>query len=673
MGPTFTPTARPQPKPQTPTSSAPSWAKWLPTAGSIAGSIGGDVLGGLATIPTGGLINPWDTSTALSALGGGVGQAIDNGMQGKNPLQLNDLEQAGIAGGSNLLGLGIGKGLGALGGKLAQTGSDMADQAAAKAATDTATQAETKNAIYGEAMGAKNAPYLKNGFQTVLNNAENLGVNTTDKGAPALMSAIGHSATGGSEAGKGVVNDMVDNILSNHGGTVNLSGDVNGDSLSSNLAHSAEEQTAKGLNAGNLEDTTVVGKKIAPANNIVQQFAKQVAAMSPKLQSATGTDLLAQNMTTQEADALAKNLSKVAFDGSALPAEGAARDAMIAKRNMARDLFSYVRGAVDQQPGLDQAVQSAVSDPQLSAKIDEATANISDPAVRQAVKSDLTTKLAGAKNIQDLRALQSDYVDMAKLGDHVNFHNTQNTFTLGAKKLDNLGTQTAEKGLMGKVAPLAKVGLAGASILDPHQNSLLRIAEVAPEISTLLDNPTLLTKLGGAGGILGGVANVPATALGSIIAAPNQPQGGQQMPQVPTMPNPYAAPLQNAQQIQAMQAVDPSMGTGGNAAQSVTSLTQDSQKFNAAVAGLKNLMSLYDQAGGAQGPMGGILSSLQSIFTGGEASRYNNAAQQEATQLQQLTGTPTQGITPSIYENQPTAQKNLQAMVNILSSLSPQG
>jgi len=58
----------------------------------------------------------------------------------------------------------------------------------------------------------------------------------------------------------------------------------------------------------------------------------------------------------------------------------------------------------------------------------------------------------------------------------------------------------------------------------------------------------------------------------------------------------------------------------------IPQLIQDTQKFNAAVAGMQNLLSLYDQAGGAQGPVGGILASLQSVLGGGEASRFNASA-----------------------------------------------
>jgi len=683
MPPIYSPSA---PHPTDPTGSAPSWARWLPTVGSIAGSVGGDILGGLAAPVTGGLVNPWDTSTALSALGGGVGQAIDNGMQGKNPLEMNDLTQAGIAGGSNLLGLGAEKLIGGVGTTLAQTGSDLAEKEAAQEtsqaaadAADPVAQANAKNAIYGEAMGAKNAPYLKNGFQTVLDNATKLGVNTLDKGAPDLMSAIGHSATGGSEAGKGVVNDMVDDILSKHGGMVNLAGDANGDSILSNLAKSAEEQNARGLNVGNMQDTVAMGKRLDPVNNVVQQFAKQVAAMSPRLQSIDGTNLLAKNMTTEEADTLAKKLAAVAFDNSNLPAEGAARDAMVAKRNMAYDLFNYVRGTVDQQPGLSQEVQSAVSDPQLADKIDAATANISDPAVRQAVKDDLTAKLGGAKSIQDLRTIQSDYVDMSKLGDHVSYHNGQNTFTNGAKKLASLGADTAEKSGEGKVDMLKRIGLvAGAADeISGSKNPYLKAAglvAMAPELMDMMSNPSLLTKLGGGADMLSNIAQPIGAGLGSLSQAPTQP-GDQQMPQIPDIPNPYTQALQNALQMQSMESVDPFMTRSNvtSPSTSIPQLTQDSQRFNAAIAGMQNLLSLYDQAGGAQGPVGGILASLQSVLGGGEASRFNNAAQQEATQLSQLSGTPMQGSVPSVFENQPTSQANIQSMMNMLEKLSPQG
>ena len=105
--------------PQAPASTGGGgWERWLPTIGSVAGSVGGDILGGILTVPTGGIVNPWDTSTVLSGLGAGLGQAGENLAQGKNPIQMNDLTQAGIAAGSNLAGAGVGKLLGGIGSKL---------------------------------------------------------------------------------------------------------------------------------------------------------------------------------------------------------------------------------------------------------------------------------------------------------------------------------------------------------------------------------------------------------------------------------------------------------------------------------------------------------------------------------------------------------------------------
>ena len=160
-----------------PATSSPGWERWLPTIGSVAGSVGGDILGTAAAPFTGGIVNPWDTSTALSGLLAGGGQALENGLQGKNPFQMNDITQGAIGAGSNLAGFGLGKLLGMGGTALGNVGAGMAEKSATEGAAQTAADelTATKNAFGGINSGTQIANNLKDN--------------------QALMSGFGHDIT----------------------------------------------------------------------------------------------------------------------------------------------------------------------------------------------------------------------------------------------------------------------------------------------------------------------------------------------------------------------------------------------------------------------------------------------------------------------------------------------
>ncbi len=163
----------------------------------------------------------------------------------------------------------------------------------------------------------------------------------------------------------------------------------------------------------------------------------------------------------------------------------------------------------------------------------------------------------------------------------------------------------------------------------------------------------------------------------SILSGVNNNQGTQTMQpqQTPgifsSLPGMGGSPQLEAQAMQTLTGMfDPYLMSGyaGPAATEAANL----QKAQTASAALSGLLPQFQAAGGAQGPIAGLLSRIGATFTGGEAAKYGGQAQQAAQAISNATGIPLgqiQSYMPQITQAPQTAQLDIQQLKNILSSL----
>jgi hypothetical protein len=192
------------------------------------------------------------------------------------------------------------------------------------------------------------------------------------------------------------------------------------------------------------------------------------------------------------------------------------------------------------------------------------------------------------------------------------------------------------------------------------------LALAAPIIMKALENPAVVGGAGRALTSLGGSA-IPG-AVGAIVGnTPNDVAGpaGQSNAIVNNVPN-ETNPFQTA--------IISALLNGNSGA--LNPLYKDEATLNAAQAAEQNLANNFNLAGGAQGPLGGILSRLGSSLTGGEASRYGSQAQADqqaiANAEQLMTGSnvsPQSISVPQITENQSAAQASLGNIQSLIQAL----
>jgi len=142
----------------------------------------------------------------------------------------------------------------------------------------------------------------------------------------------------------------------------------------------------------------------------------------------------------------------------------------------------------------------------------------------------------------------------------------------------------------------------------------------------------------------------PALNTQSISGPTATPQGGQL--------SPYA---QIMQQI----GTDPFLSS--SLAPLANTLLPGVQKAETAEAQLPALAQSFQAAGGAQGPLGGLLAKIGSAFGGGETSKYT-AQQKELMSLLQSLGISTANV-PSITESPQAAQAGLSQIQGGLSGV----
>lgn len=587
----------------------------LPTIGAVA-------VPTIADLVTGGLAAPADI--ALAGLGGGLGQAAQNAAGGKSALSGNDLttglESAAGQAGGELLGKGLQAG-----------GKFLTGQAAKAAETAEPTALDEATTIKNNYGGTKPGVQSANNMADNLDLLKSFGVDHTD---PAAMQ---QSSNGGL-----FINNLHNEALAS-GAPIETSSLLSGGSNTRNLVQSVlksspEEQEAL-KNAGLLNDFNALPETVTPqqANQYSQELGAQLRDVRATMDNAQ--------------------------------ANGRVGDYNAAKTQYSKLETTY------------KNVQSKIGTPEVNQAIANRTIT---PEEKQALVDTYGQK-------------QADYMESA-------VNNAKTHQDLVKAKLPFAQMNTISKQALGDMqAPATARGVARVAQSEPaatpqQSKGLLSklplnargVEEVAGAIESLKGHPAIGLLLAAAGALSGSPEALGAggSLLSKLGASPASGAAGAIVGSSPSTLAPaqgraatmngtnlqnsaVAVALNDALQQARIQAQYPFMPNSGSISSVLPTLIQAATQAGSAQQQAQNLSNMYTQAGGAQGPVMGLLSQLGQTFTGGPASLLNNqlGAQTQATQQAMGAAGATPGAMPSITENPQTANQALIGIRNLLSTL----
>lgn len=549
-------------------------------------------------------------SAAIAGAGSALGKTAEN-----------EITHQGLGNGVLTSGLegAAGQAGGALvGGLLGKAGTGLEKFGAAnatKAAADTQTQATSQ-------AGIDEATAIKNNFGGVkkeVQAANDMGKNQE------LLKGFGVDHTDPqamNDAAKGglFIND-IDNEALGLGSPIKTT-----DLISSHDITSAtpEEQQAL-VNAGIITPEGRMPATVTPqqANGFAQDINSQLRGTQATLNAAT--------------------------------ANGRAGDVNILKQqvNNLTNLYKNVQN-VSATPEVNQAIAARVISPaekqQLVTQFGQQEADHIEGAVND------------AQTHQDLVKAKLPFAQMNSIS-NLALHDAQATATPGALARAKSGVATATAGNPLNADSALNLGSLYEGTLGHHP-----LALAAPLALKAAENPavqqgvgSLIKSVGGsaAPGILGQVIGNSSNDVAAPAGTGNDVTLNQDM-------NQGTNPLQ-AQILAALA----QYGNGG--AGQLGGAIQAQQHVNEAQAAEQNLAQNFNQAGGAQGPLGGILSRLGATFTGGEAGQYAGQAQADAQTIAQATGVPLQEVEkslPGLGENQSAAQASLGNLQSLIQALT---
>lgn len=582
----------------------------LPTAGAIGGGILGEVID-----PFGGGIAGAALGAGLAGAGAAGGKAIENVSSGQgagNGVLTSGLEGAAGQG----LAAGAGAALGVAGKGLESTAASMSENAA-----DKTSQAIANQTYKSIPKGLRQAHDL----QGSLDLASKVGADASN---PQNLIDTGNQA-----------NEILDNSVND---ALGQSGPVDASDYNDIVKNAIASRSGV---LGSYDPVALSKGRLGPAN-------------TPAAKLLTQLQQYGQGVATQEADPTA-----------------------------VRQLMQQVGKAYgDSEPGV--AALTGAKDPVQVATHDA----LGD--VYNSLKDKLFNRPEVADNFKALEGniQPSDVGGNVALAGHLNDvlgNATDHQGVLDSLKqfgnLRNIGhdAQVADQGL---VVPVAKSGLNTGNVIDLGGMAEATLGHhpglgiMAPLLYHGIQNPALV---GGAGSLLGKAAgSMLPTVAGQVIAnSPNDvagPAGAgndisgniQSMtPQNSVLDQALQQDLTMARQAEADPYLAGNYSTGIN---QIPSLIQAVQHVNQAQAAEQAMAQNYNLAGGAQGPLGGILSSLGARFTGGEAASYPAQVAAEAQAIAQATGMQPQQVEaalPKITQNRSAAQASLGNIQSLIQAL----
>lgn len=580
----------------------------LPTAGGI--------IGGIATLPLEALdavsgVGGTALNVAGASAGGALGQKLENALTGDNGSTLASGIENGVgAGVGGVLGSGIAKLAGGVVSPAADTGATKLLQAQFKGTLDN----DTAKALAG--MGITDARQV----------GQTAPLITSGNGA--LSTGVKTALAGSADSGNGIditgLDDIARNALAEHGAQPNTI-----DTVGNNLTSSIN-------NMVNPEDITkAVNKQGLPTYSYSQG----------SLQNALPENVFSQS---QKMDQLASQAFNKAYDkmGNVTNVEELSKGQTYSKLGDELQSRAFGTNGSNPLPLTQEAKDSIIQ--QLQPVKD----------INPAVYNHYVSGVSNANTVQDLRPLQAPMVR-------------------GSQALNATGNIAATKGL--SMSDIAR-GTIGAAMSPASKVAQLAVA------SPLADRTgaSLLGKIGGVTDKNSALVSkiLPLTAKIATITGANLPndvassqsnsaipsQGVNSMqPQNGTAQNPLAQ-LYNAILSQSQTPT----GISGNLISTANTLAPLVQKQQLAAPVISNLLSAYQNAGGAQGLGGGLLSHLTGLIGGTPANTFNNQANAASAQLSGILGispTQAQSMIPQLMQTSQTAAPQVGGLQSILGNI----
>jgi hypothetical protein len=609
---------------------APWWERALPTAGGIVGSIGGDILGGIAAPFTAGVVNPWDTSTVLSGVLSGAGKAAENGLTGQS-LDKGVMSTALANAGGNLAGEGIGF----VGGKVLKgaTGAlgKIVDNRAAQSDADKAAQASIDEAatIKNNYGGVKPGVQSANNLSGNLDLLKQFGVDHTDPQAMA-------------DASKGglFIND-IDNAALATGAPVKTTDLISSHDITT---ASPEEQQAL-VNSGIITPEGRLPDTVTPvqANQFAQELNGQLRDLKATMDNAQANgrvaDYNAAKLQYSNLDKMYKNVQNVAATPEV--------NTTIASRTISPEEKQSLVDQFGQQEAdhIEQAVNNAQNHQDLvNAKLPFAQMNTISKQALQDMKATATPR-ALARTKADVTAPE-----------------TAASGGKGAGLLDAAAVTAAPFTHGASLAVLLPHVIQMAKNPETQQNAYNLLSKVTGSATAKKMVPLLLRTAG----VMG--ANLPndaASPVSDTMGVNNDSTNGN-----PMQPQAQVNPLEQAYNAALLHPYMP------GALSVLQTLAPVMQKEQAASSAINTLGQNFANAGGAQGLEGGLMTKLSGLMPGSAANTYNRQQGSTAALLAQLLGgspeTYMQSM-PQFTQTQQTAQPGMNNLSSILGSLTPTG
>lgn len=636
------------------------WEKLLPTAGSVVGGIGGGILGGLAAPFTGGLINPIDAGIAGAGLGGGLGKAGQNALTGQSVLQKSDLTQAALGAGGQALGFGAGSVLGKLGGA-------VFGKAAGKAATDTASdlvgQGGTNTAQAATRTGGVlprlerdlfRGQFAKGTLSKSLGDSINTNYGISDA---TQIPDIANMITGSAQGGGAVLNKAVEKALMKTAPGVDV-GDLYSEQLGSGIANDlVKGETSISPNAGN--------KILASVNKSVQSMMGGSQGMVGK-QVADPLDVLQQSRVFSSA---ARAAADKAFGPGGVVTSP--EQAGVYK------VYSQLADELNQRVFTPNGAELALPDA-IKADVLKGLAPVRD--INPETYAKLADEVQNTNSISGLRSLQSKWVGINqafnKTADMADMEPGMTTSEV-ARSLAPL-TGAITMGPTGAVAGIVPAVLKSGTIDRGLANALNGVNQSASGgVLNTLGN-VAKPAAGALGAGAAGLLNLTSPNGNDINLSPGLPggttsngNGANPMDPSNNIFTSQSAQLEPIKMMLMAGMFDPNlMGQFAPGANDAFKKLQTVQNVASQVNGLYGPEGLYSQAGGAQGPIRGLLSELGARVTGGPAGGYATQAGQLQSALSQASGLPAGAISmPTLQQGKASAQTSLQNLQSLLTAL----
>lgn len=609
------PQAQPQPEPQPqakPEHKGNFFTRALPTLGGI--------LGGLVTLPFE-LAPGVGTAANIAGASGGsaLGKVLENKLEGE--AGGNNVATSALEGG---VGQGVGGILGKLGGAVLGKLGGIADTGATKMVQGQFTK------------GA-----LDKGTAQTL---RDMGITNANQ-VPEIAAHVTGSAQGGGAA----INKGVEKALMTAGTPVDVGGLVTMPTKAG-MGFGAPGGMANDLLGSETSIGDLAGKKVLATVNKAVQSMLGGSQGSIGSQAADPLDVLAQARVFRK---LATQAGEKGYRGA-----GNAEQAGVSKvyHQIADELESRAFTPGGQSVPIADEIKNEI------VKNLEPIKGI-NPTTHQA----LIDQVANAKTIEDLRGIQAPFV------------NANKAFGATEKATNAKGGMSASD-VLKMAAPVAggssfgPAGLAGGLALSALGTKTAdRVgASTLGRVSDILTNPTVQKLVKGAGPVAGQtVANSP-NFVPQAGSNQNNPTGATTMEGA----NPYATgsmPAAASPQQELLQRALVGLENPYYAdkfAPLVGALVPEIQKATTANAALQQLEHTYNEAGGGQGLIGGLMARLGGALTGGPASVYGGQQEQLNKQLQALgISTPL----PQLTNNAAGAQAGFDTLQAIINSLGGGG